>query len=110
MSRAPDIAFIIAVCKGILRDTKVRRSVLFFVMLAALGMVFLGAVPLGSWLEGSPLRFLIYWGICGWLTLTALLLAIHDLLTIRRQALRERRQLKRDFLGDADDPNTRNDR
>ncbi len=76
-----------------------RRSILFGLVLVALLMVFAGSVLLDPWLEANTLGFLVYWGICAWLTLTAFLLAIYDLLAVRREAIRERRRLKAEAFG-----------
>jgi hypothetical protein len=60
-------------------------------------MLFVG----NTFLAGSlsmPWGFLIYWGICAWLTFAALLLALWDLLLLRVEARRERRRLEQEFV------------
>lgn len=94
-----NIRFAIAVAKGIVRDQRARRTVLFFVVLAAMLMAFAGAVLLDRWLSASPLLFLFYWCACLWLTFLSMLLAVHDLLMLRRAAHQERQRLKAEVMG-----------
>ena len=89
MRTSSDLQFIIAVCRGIVRDTQTRRRVLFFLLLAVMLLIFTGVVILNSWLNAGPVRFVLYWGACLWLTLTVLLLALYDLLAVRQQAREE---------------------
>lgn len=93
------VKLVIAVAKGILGDTRARRSVLFVIVLADLLIVFLGAVPLNAWLLERPLVFIAYWLVCAWLTLTSFLLAVFDLLMLRRTARRATKDLKAKVLG-----------
>ena len=103
MSEKP-APFIILVSKGILRDRKVRRTVLFWLIVMALGLLGLGAFLLDTWLSQHIVMFLLYWGACLWLTATSLLLALYDLLAIRTEARRERARLKgRVFKDDTED-------
>ena len=95
------IRFVIAVSRGILRDQRVRRSVLFGLALADMLVVFAGSVLLDGWLVAHVGWFLVYWGVCLWLTLSLLLLALFDLLSVRRDAIRERRRLREETLSDA---------
>lgn len=92
----------ILISKGILRDRQMRRHVLFWIVAAALTLLALGAFLLDDWLWARPLLFLLYWGACLWLTLTASLLALYDLLALRLEARRLRQQLKHRVLGDGD--------
>ena len=94
MSEKP-APFIILVSKGILRDRKVRRTVLFWITAASLALLGVGALLLDAWLSEHILLFLLYWGACLWLTATTLLLALYDLLAIRTEA----RRLKGRILG-----------
>jgi len=93
MSEKPT-PFILLITKGILRDRQMRRTVLFWIVVATLALLGVGAMPLDAWLSEHPLLFLLYWGACLWLTGTSLLLALYDLLAIRVEAARERRRLK----------------
>jgi hypothetical protein len=88
---------IILVTRGILLDPRVRRWAMFVLLLGALVMIFAGTTFLEDTL-GNPWHFLIYWGVCAWLTLAALLLALWDLLLVRAAARRERRRLEKQIL------------
>ncbi len=100
-----NIRLAIAITKGIVRDRQSRRTVLFFVILAAMGMAFAGAVLLDGWLSAHPVGFLIYWGACLWLTFLSMLLAVHDLLMVRLATHRERQRLKGEVFGIKDEGN-----
>ena len=71
---------------------------MFFVMLAALVMLFLGATFLDGWLREHPVLFVFYWFACAWATLTAVLLALYDMLAIRTASQRERQRLAAEIL------------
>jgi hypothetical protein len=94
-----NIRLAVAISKGIIRDQRSRRTVLFFVISAAVLMVFAGAVLLEGWLAANPWIFIAYWGACIWLTFLSFLLAVHDLLMLRREARRERQRLKGSVFG-----------
>ena len=98
---------IIPITKGILREQTTRRSAIFFVMLSALVMLFLGATFLDSWLREHPGLFILYWLACAWATLTALLLALYDILMIRTAARREQRRLAEEHFKKNTDENAR---
>jgi len=84
--------------KGILRDTKLRRNVMLWVMLAALVMLFLGSLLLSrEWERQHPFLFMGYWIACGWLTLTGTLLALLDILVIRATARAMRRRMEQEI-------------
>lgn len=91
----------IQITRGLIRDLRMRRLVMFFGMLADLVMLFAGAVFLDKFLLDKPWLFILYWVICGWLTLTILLLAIYDMIVMRATAIRDRRRLREEiFRGD----------
>ena len=87
------LRLIIPVTRGLIREPGARRSAMFFVMLAALVLLFLGATFFAAWLREHPVLFVLYWFACAWATLTSVLLAFYDLLTIRAAARREHRRL-----------------
>ena len=90
-------AFAIHATRGVIRDQTVRRKAMFFLMLAALLFLFAGSTFLASFL--NPREHLgwalFFWITCIWLTLTALLLALYDLLMVRLAARAEQRLLNR---------------
>jgi hypothetical protein len=105
------VKFIIQISRGIIRDQRMRRSTMFYVMLIALVMLFVGSVLIDYWLRENVWLFLLWWGLCAWLTLLAVLLALFDLLLVRTAARRERRRLASQLLrkqpsdiDDADSP------
>ena len=92
------IRLIIPITKGLLREQSTRRSVMFFVMLSALVLLFVGATFFDRWLREHRVLFVLYWFACAWTTLTSVLLALYDLLTIRAASRRERRRLANELL------------
>ena len=89
---------IIPITRGIIREQRVRRSVIFFVMLGALVMLFIGATFLERWLREHPVLFVLYWFACAGATLTAMLLALYDLIAVRAANGRERRRLAAELV------------
>jgi membrane protein implicated in regulation of membrane protease activity len=85
---------ILLVTRGIILDPRTRRWAMFILVVAALLMLFAGSTFLASSLL-TPMSFLLYWGLCGWITLGALLLALWDILLLRAAARRERRRLEK---------------
>ena len=63
-------------------------------LVVAAALLFAGATFLAGFLAARPLWFLIWWGVCAWLTFCAVLLAVYDLLTLARAARRLRRELR----------------
>ncbi len=95
--------------RGVLRDRQTRRQVMFWTVIAALVMLFVGATFLASVLDPRirPGWFILYWLACAWVTVTAVLLALLDLLQVRLQTREEKRRLaramaEREEAGDAD--------
>jgi hypothetical protein len=88
---------ILLVTRGIILDPRTRRWAMFILLLAALVMLFAGSTFLSDNIA-TPWSFLVYWGVCGWLTFAALLLALWDLVLVRAAARRERRKLEKRML------------
>jgi hypothetical protein len=95
---------ILLVTRGIILDPRTRRWAMFILLLAALVMLFAGSTFLAGSLA-TPLSFLVYWGVCGWLTIGALILALWDILMLRVAARRERRKLENQFTAREHPPN-----
>ena len=93
--------FSIQATQGIIRDRGARRKIMAFVLGAALVMMAVGLTTLAPWLEPHehPGRFLIFWFVCGWWTLTAFLLAIADLLLLRVERKRTRKEIEDQISG-----------
>lgn len=88
---------------GIIRDRETRRWAMFILVIAALAMTLLGGTLMAEWIAQSLMRFLLFWAICGWLTLTVMLLAIFDILAVRVEARRERKALRHEVFTDKDE-------
>ena len=90
---------ILLLTKGIIRDQRMRRSMMFWIMLAALVMLFLGSWLLTErWARQHPWLYLIFWLICAWLTLTGVLLALLDILALRAAQRAARRVLEQQMI------------
>ena len=92
------LKLILLISKGLIRDQRSRRTVMFYGTLAALIVLFLGATLLDRWLRDRPFAFLAYWAACAWITILCVLLAIFDLLLVRAAARRERRRIEQEYL------------
>jgi uncharacterized membrane protein YedE/YeeE len=89
------VPFTIHATRGLLRDQKSRRKTMTLCLVVAVALSIAGFTGFGSWLDPHehPVRFLFFWGACGWITVTALLLALIDMLMLRVQARRAREEL-----------------
>jgi hypothetical protein len=92
-------SFVVHATRGVIRDQTLRRKTMFVLILIALLLLFAGFTFLQSSLNPREhlLWFGFYWLICLWVTLTAMLLALFDLLAVRREARKERRMLNKKF-------------
>lgn len=98
--------FVIQVSKGLIRHQRARRLLMFYSVLAALILIFIGAFFDWPAPREHPLLFLGYWAVCAWITFLAVLLALYDLVKVRSEAQRLRRELARQHLDqDAHDEN-----
>lgn len=98
-------SFVIHATRGVIRDQTLRRKTMFVLILIALLLLISGFTFLQSSLNPREhlLWFGFYWVICLWFTLTAMLLALFDLLTVRREARKERQMLNKKFGGSGQD-------
>ena len=106
--------FVIQVSKGLIRDQRARRTLMFYTVLVALVLLFAGSTFLSPVLNPHehPLIVLAYWAGCAWVTLLAVLLALYDMVKVRTDVRRERRRLERELIEKAksetaDDPHPR---
>jgi len=99
-------SLIIHVTRGIIRNRSTRRKTMFVLLMVALILLVSGSTFLQSTLNPRehPAEFILFWLICAWLTLTAMLLAIFDLLTLRLEA-RMAERASRTKLGMRKTPN-----
>jgi hypothetical protein len=91
--------FIVQATHGLVRVRKTRRSLMFTLIVCAIVLVFAGSTFLQSPLNPRqhPLGFLLFWIVCGWLTLITLLLGIFDLLMVKLEARKAERRLREEF-------------
>lgn len=84
------------IARGLIRDRAMRRRLMTGALLVATVLIVGGLIA-----ERVADRhehwflFLVYWIACGWITITALLLALMDMLVIRREARAARGTLER---------------
>lgn len=92
------LKLVLQISRGLIRDQTARRQLMFYGLLVALVLLFIGSTLIFPWLRQHPILFLLYWGLCGWITLIAMLLALFDLLVVSSTARRARRKLEREYL------------
>ena len=97
--------------RGVIRDPGTRRKAMFALLVVALLMVITGASVLQNFLDPRehPVRFILFWLACAWLTITSLLLALFDALVARTQARAAQRALREQMLRDAEAEHSRKD-
>ena len=93
------VSFVAHATRGVIRNQTTRRKAMFVVLGIALFLLFSGSTFLQSMLspQEHPTRFILFWFICAWLTLTAILLAVFDLLMVRVEARKAQRTLHEKF-------------
>ena len=92
-------SFAIHATRGIIRDQKTRRRVMVMMLTAALVLMISGVTFLKGALDPHehPGWFIFFWLVCAWLTITAILISIFDLLMLTRAARDAQRQLREDM-------------
>lgn len=90
------VSFVVHATRGVIRDQKTRRKAMVFCLALAVLMLVAGFTIFQTVLNPRehPWFVIIFWIVCVWLTFTAVLLAIFDLLIIRSEARRTRRALR----------------
>lgn len=101
--------FIVHATRGVIRDQRMRRRTMGVLLVVAVIMIATGTFGLQSWLDPREHRgwFLFFWLACAWLTITALLLALLDLLIVRVEARRGRQALREETQGGIKPPGER---
>lgn len=101
MSAAPEknlraVSFIAHATRGVIRDQRSRRRMMSGLLVVAVLFLIAGLTFLQETLNPRThaLRFILYWLVCAWFTIAALLLALFDALMIRAQARAERKALQ----------------
>jgi hypothetical protein len=92
-------SFAVHATRGIIRDQRTRRRVMVIVLTAALILMICGSTVLKQTLDPREHAgwFLFFWLVCAWLTVTAILLAIFDLLMLSANARKAQRELREDI-------------
>ncbi len=85
--------------RGLIREQRSRRTIMFVVLALALALVFAGSTFLQATVNPQEhlIWFTLFWFGCAWLTLLALLLALYDLLMVRAETRARREALRRQF-------------
>jgi hypothetical protein len=71
---------------------------MFYGVLIALIMLFVGTVIIDGWLRERVWLFVFWWAGCMWLTLLAVLLAVFDMLVLRAASRRARQRLEQHII------------
>jgi uncharacterized BrkB/YihY/UPF0761 family membrane protein len=92
-------SFAIHATRGLIRDQKTRRVAMVVVLTVALMLMVVGSTALRTALDPHehPFWFLSFWLMCAWLTITAMLLALFDLLMLRTGARKARHELREEM-------------
>jgi hypothetical protein len=105
MENSPDekhlqtTSFVVHATRGVIREQNTRRKAMLFLLALALLLLISGFTFLQPALNPRehPWRVIFFWIACIWLTFTALLLALFDLLVLRLRARRAERELREKF-------------
>jgi hypothetical protein len=89
-------SFVIHATRGVIRDPRTRRRVMMLLVILAVVFVIAGFTILQPLLDPHehPWRVIGFWLVCVWLTFTAILIALFDLLMVRLEARRTERELR----------------
>jgi hypothetical protein len=95
------VSFVVHATRGVIRDPNTRRKTMFGVVIASLVLLVAGSTVLQPALDPHqhPGRFISFWIVCGWLALTAILLAVFDFLMLRSEARKAERMLREKLKG-----------
>ena len=97
------VSFVVHATRGLLRDQRTRRKAMVVLLALAVLMLVAGLTVFQSALNPRehPWFVILFWLACVWLTFTALLLAIFDLVAIRSETRRAQRALREKLEADA---------
>jgi uncharacterized membrane protein len=90
------VSFVVHATRGLIRDQKARRKAMVFCLGLAVLMLVAGFTVFQTLLNPRehPWLVILFWIACVWLTFTAMLIAVFDLLIVRAEARRARRALR----------------
>ena len=94
--RLETTSFVVHATRGVIRDQRTRRKAMVVLLALALLLLIAGFTFLQPALNPRehPWRVIFFWIVCIWLTFTAFLLALFDLLVVRLAARRTERALR----------------
>jgi len=89
-------SFVVHATRGVIRDQRTRRKAMASLLGLAVLLLISGLTFLAPALNPHehPWLVLLFWIVCVWLTFTATLLALFDLLAVRLEAKRVERELR----------------
>jgi uncharacterized membrane protein len=90
------VSFVVHATRGVIRDQRTRRKAMVVLLALAVLMLLAGFTVFQSALNprDHPWFVILFWIVCVWLTFTALLLALFDLLIVRWETRRAQRALR----------------
>src|SRR4051812_31193578 len=93
------VSFVVHATRGLIRDQNVRRKIMLILLLVAVVLLFSGSTFLSAAINphAHPAWFIFFWSACAWLTITAMLLAIFDLVIVRLHGRRAERTLREKY-------------
>ena len=85
---------------------------MFILLVVALVLLFCGSIFLHPFLDWHvhPVWFMLFWFACIWLTFTAFLLAVFDILIVRAQARKAEKILRASLSQNPGSPGRREER
>jgi uncharacterized membrane protein len=94
-------SFVAHATRGVVRDQNTRRKTMFVLLVAALVLLVSGSTVLQNVLNPREHLgwFVFFWAACAWFAVTAMLLAVYDMLVIKRNERRAQRELRRKVAG-----------
>jgi hypothetical protein len=92
-------SFVIRATRGVIRDQQTRRNTMFILLLVAPVLLVSGTTFLQTTLNPRerPIWFILFWIVCGWLTVTALLVAMFDLLIVKLESRRAQYSMRQNL-------------
>ena len=90
------VSFVVHATRGVIRDQPTRRKAMVILLALAVLMLLAGFTVFQSMMNPRehPWFVISFWIACVWLTFTAMLLAVFDLLIVRREAHQAQRVLR----------------
>jgi hypothetical protein len=101
-------SFVVHATRGLIRDHGTRRKAMLIVLFAALLFIVIGSTLLQSVLDPRqhPGWFIFFWIVCAWLTMTAILLAVFDLLMVKTGAAKAKDALRSKMEAESSPPDS----